>query len=294
MRCRPGGREAGPWALVPGRVWGVGPVVLRAVCLWGRSSGAEAPSGVSQVRSCLGPEPTSRSTRVRQGARDGPAARTAPGARLPRVPAWGQLRVSSSPHLGCPVVVSSRAPAPRASTTGAGCPQLSSHTPFSMPPSWDSALPGRRRLHLPRGCRRRAGHREDTKGPQSHTLASGAGQGAGSHCLETSPLSRKIRTGRSRALPPAEARPQSYRPRGAALWGEGCLGKGSAKGGAASHIQMGDGGTWGVPRLAGVGAGASGPGRQAPGMAPTPLPAPLSSTTTAPDHLPSPNHRTGA
>lgn len=177
----------GPWALVPGRGWGVGGGAHGLGCRlpWVPSSGAEAPSDVSQVRSCLGPEPTSRSTRVGQGARDGPAARAAPGARLPRVPAWGQLRVSSSPRLGCPVVVSSRAPAPRASTTGAGCPQLSSHTPVPCP--LHGTVPSQAG-----GCRRRAGHREDTKGPQSHTLASGAGQGAGSRCPETSPLSRKI------------------------------------------------------------------------------------------------------
>lgn len=276
-------------------------MVLGAVCLWVPSSGAEAPSDVSQVRSCLGPEPTSRSTRVRQGCKRRAGSQgscvctgAAPGARLPRVPAWDQLQVSSSPHLGCPVVVSSRAPAPGASTTGAGGPQLSSRTPFSMPPSWDSALPGRRCLHLPRGCRRRAGHREDTKGPQSHTLASGAGQGAGSCCPETSPLSRKIQTGRSRAPPPAEARPQSYRPRGAALWGEGCLGKGSAKGGQPLTYRWVTGALGVSPGLQELGLAPAAPGEQAPGMAPTPLPAPLSSTTRAPDHLPSPNHGTGA
>ena len=224
----------------------VGPMVLGAVCLWVPSSGAEAPSDASQVRSCLGPEPTSGSTWVRQGCERRAGSQSscvctgaAPGTRLPRVPAWGRCHSGSAPlHTwGALLWFQAEPQPPGPAQRGRGCPRaLQPYTLFHAP--FMGQCPPRPEALTPAQRVQEEGWTQDTKGPQSHTLASGAGQGAGSRCPETSPLPRKIRTGEGaeRTSAPSRSQAQSYRPRGTALWGEGCLGKGSAKGGGSlSH-----------------------------------------------------------
>lgn len=155
-----------------------------------------------------------------------------PGTRLPRVPAPGGCHSGSAPL----------------DTWGAcrGSKQIPSTLgvpwtlqPFTLcTPPWDSALPvlssSRCRMGLDTGSR--------DPGARSHALALssycsahaagvGGGQDAVSCCRETSLLGKWEKEQRE---PPAEAKPQSYRPRGAALWGEGFQGDASMQGGSLS------------------------------------------------------------
>lgn len=83
MRCRPGGREAGPWALLPGRGWGWGPWSWVLSACGSRPLVLKLHQMFPKFVPALGLSPLHGALGSDKGARDGPAARAAVSALGP-------------------------------------------------------------------------------------------------------------------------------------------------------------------------------------------------------------------